>query len=205
MRRHTQKSGLGAFFVCIALALGACGGDDGGGDTANGTPPPASNNPAPPVISGTPQPTAMVGMAYTFQPTASSPSDSGTLTFSIAQKPAWAGFNTTNGRLSGTPAAADVGTYQNIVISASNSVGTTSLSAFSIEVVATGQFSTTLSWTPPTANEDGTTLQLAGYRIRYGQNPGSYGTVITVASPGLASYVVDGLVAGTYHFVDHGV
>ncbi|HEX8783701.1 MAG TPA: hypothetical protein VF764_10035, partial [Steroidobacteraceae bacterium] len=42
-----------------------------------------------PTISGTPAPNAMVGGAYTFQPSVSDASASG-LTFSITNKPTWA-------------------------------------------------------------------------------------------------------------------
>ena len=57
--------------------------------------------------------------AYNFQPKASDP-DGNTLTFSIQNKPSWLVFNTTTGKLSGTPSSADVGTYSNIVISVSD-------------------------------------------------------------------------------------
>ncbi len=55
------------------------------------------------------------GTAYSFQPVASD-ADRDTLTFSITGKPAWASFNTTTGRLSGTPGDSDTGTYSNIAI-----------------------------------------------------------------------------------------
>ena len=59
------------------------------------------------------------GTAYSFTPTASDP-DGNTLTFSIANKPSWATFNTGTGRLQGTPSAGDVGTTTGIVISVSD-------------------------------------------------------------------------------------
>ena len=44
----------------------------------------------------------------------------------------------------------------------------------------TGELSGTLSWTPPTENEDGTPLMdLAGYRVYWGQSPGTYEFVAT--------------------------
>src|SRR5262249_49250669 len=64
----------------------------------------------PPTISGTPPTTATAGTQYSFVPTAND-SDGGTLTFSITNKPGWATFSTTTGRLQGTPAAGDVGTF----------------------------------------------------------------------------------------------
>jgi Putative Ig domain len=86
-----------------------------------------------PVISGTPPTTDTAGKAYSFMPTASAPSGY-TISFSISGKPAWASFNTTTGRLSGTPTAANVGTYSNIIISASDRAGSRSLAPFSITV-----------------------------------------------------------------------
>ena len=59
----------------------------------------------------------------------------------------------------------------------------------------------TLSWQPPTENTDGTALtNLAGYNIHYGTQPQDYTSVIKVANPGLATYVIDSLPAGTYYF-----
>ena len=70
-------------------------------------------------ISGTPSTSVNVGSAYSFKPTVTNPSG-GTLTFSIQNKPTWLTFNTASGQLSGTPGAANVGTYSNIVISVSD-------------------------------------------------------------------------------------
>ena len=50
--------------------------------------------------------------------------------------PPWASFSSSTGELSGTPTKSAVGTYSNIVISASNGTATSSLPAFSIEVDA---------------------------------------------------------------------
>ncbi|WP_193907415.1 autotransporter-associated beta strand repeat-containing protein [Cellvibrio polysaccharolyticus] len=88
-----------------------------------------------PVISGTPSTTIEPGNAYNFTPTASDP-DGDTLTFSIVNKPAWAVFNTTTGRLSGIPDTTDNGTYSNIVIRVSDGTLTASLPAFSLTVAA---------------------------------------------------------------------
>jgi putative Ig domain-containing protein len=141
------------------------------------------------------------GAAYAFQPTASDP-DGNTLTFSIANKPAWAAFSTTTGRLSGTPAASQVGTYANIVITVSDGTANASLTAFSITVVGTSTGSASLSWTPPTMNTDGSPLtNLAGYKVYWGSAIGDYPNSVTLNNPGLASYVVEGLAPGTYYFV----
>lgn len=93
-----------------------------------------------PIISGTPATVVMEGDAYSFTPTASDADVGigGQLTFSINNKPTWAIFNTATGRLSGTPAHADVGSYTNIVIRVSDDGGLShvSLAAFAIAVTA---------------------------------------------------------------------
>ncbi len=155
----------------------------------------------PPTISGTPPTSINAGSAYSFTPTAKDP-EGKTLAFSITDKPAWAAFSTTTGRLSGTPSSAQTGTYSNIVIKVSDGSATASLQAFSIVVSSTtSNGSATLSWTPPTRNTDGSTLtNLAGYRILYGTSPGSLTRTIQVANPGTSRYVVENLAAGTWYF-----
>src|SRR5262245_2927361 len=60
-----------------------------------------------PTITGSPPTSATQGTLYTFTPTASDP-DGDALTFSIANRPTWATFNSTNGTLQGTPGAANI-------------------------------------------------------------------------------------------------
>ena len=87
-----------------------------------------------PVISGTPATTVAQGTNYSFTPSAADP-DSGTnFTFSIANKPTWASFNTETGNLTGTPGANNVGTSSNVIITVSDGVLTASLTAFAITV-----------------------------------------------------------------------
>ena len=156
---------------------------------------------SPPTISGNPSAQVNANSAYSFTPTASD-ADGDPLTFSISGKPAWATFNTSTGRISGTPSNADVGTYNNIRITVSDGSASATLGPFSITVQAVSLGSVTLSWTPPTENEDGSTLSdLAGYRIYWGTTPGVYPNSVTLNNPGLTSYVVDNLAPGTYEFV----
>jgi hypothetical protein len=110
---------------------------------------------AAPTISGTPPTTARVGTAYAFQPTAAD-ANSNTLTFSITNKPAWASFNAASGRLSGTPAAANVGTFANIVIRVSDGQASAALPAFAIAVSPAPNAAPTISGTPATAVLAGT-------------------------------------------------
>jgi hypothetical protein len=160
-------------------------------------PPPT---PGPPKISGTPPTSVTVGTVYSFQPIASDPNGA-KLTFSINVKPSWTSFDTTNGRLSGTPQAANVGTVSNIVITASDGKASASLPAFSISVTQAQSNSVTLSWQPPMQNTDGSALtNLAGYRIKYGTNPSALSQTIQIANPGQTTYVFTNLAPGTYYF-----
>ena len=155
----------------------------------------------PPTISGTPPTSVRTGVAYSFTPTARDP-EGRTLTFSIANRPAWATFSTTTGRLSGTPSSAQTGTFSNIRISVSDGTSTASLPAFAIVVSTTSTTgSATLSWTPPTHNTNGTTLtNLAGYRILYGTSPTSLTRTVQVANAGISRYVVENLASGRWYF-----
>lgn len=114
----------------------------------------ASSN-TPPTISGAPPTTATVGTAYSFTPTASD-ANGGTLTFSIANRPSWATFSSSNGRLQGTPAAANVGTFANVTVSVSDGQDSVQLAPFSIVVSAAPNRAPTISGTPPTAVAQGT-------------------------------------------------
>jgi hypothetical protein len=72
----------------------------------------------------------------------------------------------------------------------------------SVNVNQAGIDSVTLSWTPPTQNEDGSPLtDLAAYRIYYGNEPDNYPTSIYLDNPGLVIYVVENLTPNTYYFV----
>lgn len=154
-----------------------------------------------PTISGTPTTSVKAGQAYAFQPTAAD-ADGDTLKFTIANKPAWAAFDTATGALTGMPSAVDVRSYDNIVIGVTDGKTTVSLQAFSIVVTQFAQGSATLSWLPPTENVDGSPLSdLAGYRVRYGTVPGNYTQQLDVLNPGLTALVVEELSQTTWYFV----
>jgi hypothetical protein len=116
--------------------------------------------------------------------------------------PDWASFIAGTGQLTGQPTLGNIGTYSNILISVSDGTASASLSSFAISVNQMGNLSTTLSWTAPTQNEDGSTLEdLAGYRIYWGTTPGSYTNSVTIDTIGTTTYVVENLSPGTYEFV----
>ena len=131
-----------------------------------------------PTISGTPATTVVAGAAYSFTPKASD-ANGDTVSFSITNKPTWATFSIATGALTGTPAAANVGTTSGIVISASDGKASTALTAFNLAVTAasggttnhaptiTGSPGTSVtagnaySFTPSAADADGNKLTFA--------------------------------------------
>ena len=160
-----------------------------------------SNNMAP-TISGTPAATIGVGEAYAFTPNATDP-DGDTLQFEIAGKPTWASFDTTTGRMTGTPQDAHVGVYQGIGISVSDGNARASLAPFSIEVMAAGAStgSVTLNWSPPTENEDGSQLMdLAAYRVYWGRDGAALSGRVTINNASVTRFLVDNLTFGSYQF-----
>jgi hypothetical protein len=86
-----------------------------------------------PQLTGEPAAVALEDSAYLFQPTATDP-DGDSLSFAIQNRPGWAGFDATSGRLSGTPDNGDVGVYSEIRISVSDGTASTSLGPFTITV-----------------------------------------------------------------------
>jgi hypothetical protein len=153
-----------------------------------------------PTLSGSPPATISAGTAYAFKPAAND-ADGDKLTFSIQNKPSWATFSTTTGTLSGLPTTSNVGAYANIVISVSDGKTSTSLPKFTVNVVTASSGTAALSWQPPTQNTDGSTLSnLSGFKVSYGTSSTSLDQVVTLANPGLTSYVVTGLGSGTWYF-----
>lgn len=160
---------------------------------------PKSTNTAP-TISGTPATSVLQERNYGFSPSAGD-ADDDLLAFSIKNLPPWATFNMATGALIGFPDASDIGTYRDIVIAVTDGLATTSLPAFSVEVLPYALGSVTVSWLPPTANEDGTALlDLAGYRIYWGLESRNYQHSVDVTNSGITTFVVDNLTSGAYYF-----
>jgi putative Ig domain-containing protein len=199
----------------ISAAMTGCGEDTATLPVAN-QPPPGSvsppvsppTNPAPapanqaPTINGSASASAVVGQPYNFTPSASDP-EQDVVSFTIANKPAWAAFNTKTGALTGTPAAADVGTFANIEIAATDGNSVTPLPQFTLTVSAAPNSAGSpveLAWTPPTENVDGSALtDLSGYKIHYGDSPQTYSETIAVTNPGLTRFALESLPAGTHY------
>ena len=107
--------------------------------------------PEAPLIGGAPPTSVVAGQAYSFQPAASDPAGK-PLMFSIVNRPTWASFNTATGLLSGTPTAAQIGSYPSIGISVSNGTSSAALPVFGIRVTkATPAGAPTISGSPATS------------------------------------------------------
>lgn len=105
-------------------------------------------------IYGTPATSDVAGTTYSFIPKASGPSGY-TLAYSISGKPSWASFSTTTGQLLGIPAAANIGSYPNIVITVSDGRAQASLAPFSITVTGVPNTPPTISGSPATTDTAG--------------------------------------------------
>lgn len=180
--------------------LCGCLSDEGSSLVRNDT---VANDPSgnsSPTISGSPPPAVLVSEMYDFTPNAYDP-DGDPLTFTITNKPNWASFEASTGRLSGQPTLGNVGTVGNIVISVSDGKASDSLRAFSVTVSQTALGNVTLNWNAPTQNTDGSPLMdLAGYKIFYGTSSGNYDHEIRLDNPSMTTYVVENLVPDSYYF-----
>ena len=150
---------------------------------------------AAPSLSGSPATTVTAAHYYAFQPSVSN-AGSGTLTFSITNKPSWASFNSSTGRLYGTPLPQyNVGTVANIKISASGASGQGSLAPFSLTVLP-------LPNTPPVVSGSPATSVVAGKSYSFqptAVDPNGLRMVFTIANaPSWASFnSTTGLLSGT--------
>jgi hypothetical protein len=190
--------------VIVSASLAACGGGGGGGSApAQATSPPSSSSStsgsgnSAPTITGSAETTVHAGTEYSFVPTASD-ADNDAVTFTIANKPSWASFNKTTGVLTGTPDDSDVGTFNGIEIAATDGEAVTALPSFNVTVSsATATGSVSLAWTPPTQNEDGSTLtDLSGYKIHYGTASKTYSESVAINSAGITRYELESVPTG---------
>ena len=140
--------------ISLTAAVGlvaACGGGSGGSGQTS-LPVDLANNP--PQIVGTPMGTALVGQLYRFTPSATD-ADGDTLTFRIENRPDWATFSPSTGRLEGTPPSTAQPVYQRILISVTDGKAFSELPAFDLTVQGGGgggaNVAPTISGTPATS------------------------------------------------------
>jgi hypothetical protein len=194
------------WLVIASVLLAACNKSGNGASSsavppASASPPTGSSAPAnrAPVITMPPAGEVLVGRQFSLRPSASDP-DGQSLSFSISNRPSWLSFSSQTGEVSGTPGAADVGTYTNIRITVSDGQANASVT-FGITVLAAATGRATVSWSAPTQRTDGTPLtDLAGFRVYYGNASNSLTQIVEVRDPGARSWVIEDLTRGTWYF-----
>jgi hypothetical protein len=162
---------------------------------------PSSQNQAPSIFARVID-SVRAGETYDWQPTASD-ADGDHLTFSAVNLPPWANIDSNTGRISGTPAAADVGIYESITISVADSARqTTTSQAFSITVTGDEHAGVAaLRWDLPLSKVSGEPLDdLAGYRILYGRDSDDLDRSVFVNDPNATSFEIDSLASGIWYF-----
>ena len=155
-----------------------------------------------PVISGSPAVSVVADAAYIFTPSASDP-EGDSLSFSVANLPSWASFDTNTGTISGTPLETDVGVYANVSVSVSDGELSASITPFDIEVqtavAATGSLS--LRWAAPSTRTDGTVLELHeidGYCIYLGNSVSNLQMELDINDGGAVAHTFTSMPVGTY-------
>jgi hypothetical protein len=152
-----------------------------------------------PSIGGEAGTYARVGASYVFQPAAAD-ADGDELTFSAVNLPPWAKLDPKSGRVAGTPAAADVGEYESIVINVADAGHVTSTAVFAITVLPPVTGVASLEWEVPASRLDGTLLDdLAGFRILYGRNPDDLDQSVFIEGTA-NTYEFSGLEGGIWYF-----
>lgn len=170
-------------------------------------------------ISAAPAAQVMAGNVYTLQPQVSH--TTGTLTYTITNRPDWAQFDAATGRLVGVPAARHAGITEGIVISVSDGQRRASLQPFAITVTARPELivvpstpsvvddtpgRVTLTWQVPTLTEHDTLLaDLQGYRVHYGEDVEAMVHAIQLSGSGTNQVVIDDLAAGLHYFAVRAV
>ncbi|UVW62214.1 putative Ig domain-containing protein [Shewanella baltica] len=185
----------GSPYTFSVVATNAIGSSSASGVSNSVTPNGA------PVISGTPTLSVNQDASYQFTPTASD-SVGDVLSFSIANKPAWATFNTTTGTLSGTPSNQDVGVTNGIIISVSDGALSASLPAFNLSVVNINDAPTISSTAITAATQD------AAYSYTFTAADTDVGDTLTlsaVTKPSWLSFnAATGVLSGTPSNADVG-
>lgn len=211
--------------VMMGCGGGGGGGDGGGGDGAvNSATDAGSARNSAPTISGSPATQVTAGASYMLVPNAQD-ADGDVLAFTIENRPTWASFDTTTGKLSGTPGAEYAGTSSAIVISVSDGKASVALPPFTVTVVADTTSvaapapapsvsepvmvdgkAVGLSWDVPALSMKGKPVaDLAGYLIHYGTHADVLAYSIEVKGSGSNTFVVQDLEPGVYYFAVRAV
>jgi Putative Ig domain len=189
----------------LAAAVAGCGGGSGSSSSSTATPTASSDTGTqtinPPSITGTPTTTVVAGAQFSFQPSASDTTGDA-LTFSIANIPKWATFDTTSGLLTGTPTSSDVGSYQSIIISVADGKAIAQLTPFTITVTAPPPTPPPPTNSPPTITGTPATSVQAGSHYAFqpsAHDPDGNSLVFSITGkPSWAAFnTTTGLLSGT--------
>jgi len=129
-----MQFGVRLLILTLAATAGVASAESKGKGPPQGSPNDGSN--LPPVMSGEPPSTAIVGQPYDFLPLAYDP-EGDSLSFFIKSRPGWASFDRASGRLNGTPAASDVGSVYDVTIAVADRWSKVEYGPFVITVVET--------------------------------------------------------------------
>ena len=138
-------------------------------------------------LSGTPDTNVGSNNTYSFTPVVDNAASGGSISFTIANTPLWASFNTNTGALTGTPNSADLGTADNITINVTDGSTSDSLPPFSITV-----FSTNTTPTVDTALSDVDTNEDALFSFTVPSNTftdSDSGDTLTISVSGLPAWL----------------
>jgi len=201
--------------LAASILISACGGGSSSSDSASTLSDNTQESTVPsdntetansaPELTGNPASAAFEGSVYLFQPVVTD-ADDDVLFFSIQNRPSWASFDSSTGRLWGEAGAGDAGTTSNIQISVSDGSVSVSLPAFSITVnsAALQTGSAVLNWAAPVARADGSALamsEITGYTVYYGTSAGHYPNSLDISDASDTSVTITNLPLGTYYMV----
>lgn len=141
-------------------------------------------------LEGTPSPTVVENNYYSFTPKVDDTNHS-TITYSITNKPAWASFDTSTGKMYGTPTS--TGTFSGITITGTDGSYSTSIGPFNIDVInatltVTGQTSSYVGY------DDGY------YRVGKPMSLTDNGDTVTDNRTGLEWQDTANVTSDTYHW-----
>ena len=166
-------------------------------------PEPPSQNPVPPTPSPKPPKPAPV-LDISANPSTITEGESTVISWSSENIDSCAanGGWSNNTATSGTQPVGPLSSSQEFTITCVNSAGEISKSVLVTVEPNISVDTAELSWTPPTTNENGTSLtDLAGYTINYGTMESNLNQTITINNPGVNSYIIENLTASSYYFV----
>ena len=203
LRRKNSLASALLPLLPLAFCQG-CGSSSSEAPPAGEVPAPSgavTTNQAPSIVARSDE-TVRVGQSYDSL-SAAIDADGDRLTFSAANLPPWASIDTHSGRITGTPAAQDVGVYETITVSVTDTARNVATTRpFSITVLGSvGKGVASLRWELPPSKVDGSPLNdLAGYRILYGRRSDELDHSVFIGDAAATSYQIDSLGEGVWYF-----